>query len=128
MKVKIIKKENTVIRIFKAGAISFFITLLLIAALSGIIYFTDVSDGFISNSAKTVKYISALLAGFLCGKGVQGKGFIHGAVASMLYMSVLCLIGIMISGGNTDASCLRYVLTGTLVGAVGGVIGINCRR
>lgn len=127
MKTKIMKRENSIVRIFKAGAVSFIVTIILIAVLSGIIYFTDVSDRFISNSALALKYISALFAGFLCGKGAQGKGFLCGAAASAVYMVVLCLAGIMISGGAVDESCLRYVLTGALAGAIGGVIGINCR-
>lgn len=127
MKAKVVKRENYVVRCVRACVIAFLCAVILMALLSVIIYFSGAGDEITEKSAAMIKYISAAIAAFLCARGAKGKGFLCGAAAAVLYISILYLAGIAMCGNIPDGSFAKYIVTSGITGAISGIAGINMK-
>ena len=112
--------------LFKGVIISLIVTLILLMVSSLIITYTGVSENAIPMFAMASAVISIISGSVASSKTAKSKGYLNGALCGLLYILLLYAIASLISekiGFNGHTAILFAV--GAVVGAVGGVIGIN---
>ena len=113
----------------KGYLIAFLITIIVISVISVVLTYVDVSDRIIEKAEQAAKYFSAMLAGFLCARGGRKRGYLTGGTAALIYMTLLCAAGLCIFGNKSaNPYIIKQLVTGTLCGALGGIMGINCKK
>ena len=76
------------------------------------------------NILVAINLLIIAITGFFAARRVGGRGWLHGAVAGLVFTGLLLLLGSMgltISAGTL----LLLLLMGIVLGAVGGIIGVN---
>lgn len=104
------------------GLIIMLILTVIFALFSGVLFRLEQSK---LNLIFLVKNIILLLfIGFYVAKNVERNGWLNGAVAGLIYMVILILIG-SISVPLTLTNILFMALLGLILGSIGGILGIN---
>ena len=116
----------------KKYAVSFIIslclTLVLLSALSIIFSFLAPPSWLLDSFHNYIFIFSAFIAAFLCAKASSGRGFLTGIIASNLYILLLIALGGLVFKNSLESlSFVKIFIPGTICGAVGGILGINCK-
>lgn len=107
---------------------AFLITVILQAVLSVAFAFFPPSGKVFEILNAASSYFSAFICAVFCARTCGKKGFLTGAAASDVYMAVLIFFGVLIFKNCYDLSSLLKIFSiSSLCGAVGGIIGINCK-
>ena len=75
---------------------------------------------------QAITMVSIVAAALYCGKKVKSKGWLYGMIVGILF--VLLMIPISMMWGQTpvfDRYFAAKIIMGSLVGLIGGVIGVN---
>lgn len=111
-----------------AFALAFAITAALLAILSVIFAFLPPPLWLLTLIHNYCSYFSAFLAAFLCGRKSKGRGFLTGIVTATVYMAVLLALGGLFFKTMVSFPVLiKALVPCALCGAVGGILGINCK-
>ena len=103
------------------------VVLLFVAAL--IATFQAFSDQTISVIVNIITALGVSMCGFFAGRHFNSKGLIFGALSGIIYSSLLCLIGNLISHTfHFGTNSVTALIIGLICGAVGGIVGINTKR
>lgn len=106
--------------------IALFLSLVIFVIFACLITYTSLPERYTSPVVVVTTYVSVFLAGLITARGARSKGWLNGAVTGLLYMLVVYLAGVL---GTTaplfNTAMLGRVLAALLVGAVGGIVGIN---
>lgn len=107
---------------------AFLVTLILGALLCIIFSFFPPGEKLLEILNGSSGYFSAFLAAIFCARLCGKRGFLTGMVCSDIYMTLLFLCGIIFFSNSYDfLSILKIFAASSLCGAVGGIIGINCK-
>lgn len=118
--------KNSIVLIFKAVAVSYIISLVLLLPTTLLAVLQAFSDKGIYIAANIITAFGTAVAGFIVGRRVGGKGIFFGACSGIIYTLFLCVVGnIIAETGAVGTSCLTAAVIGILCGAVGGIAGIN---
>ncbi len=110
----------------KGVLISFIVTLVLLAVSSLVITYTGVSENVIPAVALGSAVISIVSGSVLSAKKASSKGYLNGALCGVIYVAVLYIIASLVSERfEFNAHTAVLFAIGIVVGALGGVIGIN---
>lgn len=129
-------KTNTVhsgqsdfIYILSSAAVGFVLTIVLLFVASALAATACLPEAIVSLIVTAVTYLSVGVSGFRSARGIGRSGLISGAVTGLIYVTVLYLIGSIVSGNfMVSSSSAVNALICVLSGAVGGLIGINLRH
>jgi len=71
----------------------------------------------------------ALLSGsFVSGKRAGRKGWYFGGILGLLYGIIVLAIGFLSFDRGLDLQTLAFIAAAFLIGAVGGIMGVNTRK
>ena len=117
---------------FRKYAFSFLIalclTLVLMSAISLVFSFFSPPSWLLESLYSYVYIFSSFIAAFLCAKVSSGRGLITGIIASNLYILLLIALGGLVFKNSFESlSFVKIFIPGTVSGAVGGILGINCK-
>ncbi len=123
-----VNKSFDLLYILKSVVISYAISVVLLFFSALFATYQCLSDKGISVLVNIITAIGVLICGFLSGRNSSRGGIFSGATAGIIYTSLLCLIGNLISktfvfGSNS----ITALVIGLICGAVGGIVGINMR-
>lgn len=114
--------------ILKAFLSSIIFTLLMFLIFSIVITYTPLSNAYADTIVEIITLISALLGGFIAGKGATSKGWLYGAGVALFYILLKLILSMVFSDkGIFNLSSLVSVIISSVVGALGGIIGINAK-
>ena len=109
-------------------AAAFFITLILQAVLCVIFSFFSPHKALLNILSSASSYFSSFLAALFCARMCGKRGFLTGAVGADIYMALLIFFGAIIFKNSYALSDLLKIFSlSSLCGAIGGIIGINCK-
>ncbi|MBE7028611.1 MAG: TIGR04086 family membrane protein [Ruminococcaceae bacterium] len=110
----------------KGIIISFAVTLILLTAASLIITYTGVSENVIPAVSLASAVISIVSGSIASAKKTLSRGYLNGALCGGIYIAILYIIASLLSE-RIDFTTHTAVLfaIGIVVGALGGIIGIN---
>jgi len=120
------ESESKIILMIKTLILAFAISFVCIIIYSIILSFTSVSDNTMAIITQIITMISIVIAALYCGKKVKSKGWLYGMIVGLLF--VLLMIPISMIWGQTptfDKYFTAKIIMGTLVGFIGGIIGVN---
>ena len=113
-------------RILKGVLISMLISVVLLLLGALLLTFTSMPESFIPAIVEAITLISIFAAGIKCAKGAQKAGWLFGMSAAVGYYIALVVISMLTLGGiSFGASNLGSISAGLIVGAIGGIVGIN---
>ena len=118
--------ENKIILMIKTLFLAFIVSFVCIIIYSIILSFTSVSDSTMAIITQIITMISIVVAALYCGKKVKSKGWLYGLLVGLLF--VLFMIPISMIWGQTptfDKYFVAKIIRGSLVGLIGGIIGVN---
>lgn len=106
--------------------IGFILTFLVIAVLSAIMLFADISDGVLSAIVLVMTIAIDILIGVFSVKNTKNRGWLHGSLAGVIYIILLTLLSMLIFDGFSITPNFYFMLLmGLFGGACGGIIGVN---
>ena len=119
-------------KILKKMAVSVFIslvvTLVVTAAFSLALPHFGAADKISDVLGWALRILVCFLAAFLCARGSKSKGFITGALTGLFCALVLfALNGVVTRQIMPMLSAIKNLSLCVLSGAIGGILGINCR-
>ena len=109
------------------GAIAgLLVTLLLLCLLAIVMLWVDLDDGPTRMIMDVLGGIGALVAGFVAGRGARARGLVHGGMTGLIFTVLVLVIGVLFFGATfTFWPWLLRLAAGTVLGALGGIAGIN---
>lgn len=111
---------------FKGLGISFILTFILLLVVTLLLRFSSIREVHMSLMNNFVLTISIVLASALVGRRVKEMGWLNGAVVGFLYYLVILLINLVFNRPfNFNLFLVFKLLTSTILGVIGGMIGIN---
>ncbi|MFY9393709.1 MAG: TIGR04086 family membrane protein [Halanaerobiales bacterium] len=111
--------------IFKGVILGLLIILILtviFALFSGILF--RLEEAQLSKVFLVKNIILLLIIGFYVAKNVERNGWLNGAVAGLIFMLVLILLG-SISVPLSFTNVIFMAFLGLILGSIGGILGIN---
>lgn len=104
-------------------------TFLAFLILAVVMTFTTVGESAAEKSVIAITVAAVIIAGFLQAKSASSRGWMWGALGGLIYTAVLWIISgaAMGSFGFGIKTIIAFVLS-AVVGAAGGIIGINSRK
>lgn len=110
----------------KGVILAFCLTLVLLTVSSLVVTYTNVSENAIFALSLTCAVISMGAGSISAAKTAARRGYLKGALCGGTYVLVLYIIASLINGGFIFTShTLMLFAIGVIVGALGGIIGIN---
>ncbi|MEW9667242.1 TIGR04086 family membrane protein [Ammoniphilus sp. 3BR4] len=101
--------------------------LVLVGSLitSLMLQFSNLSEFSLSYFTYTVNGLSLLIGGLIAGKKGGHKGWYFGGLTGLAYFVFIVLVGFLALDVTPQLSALFYLAFAFLVGAVGGIFGVN---
>lgn len=115
--------------VLKSIIISYLFTFLVFAVVSAVITYTAFPEKYIDTVVLITTILSIVISGMLVSTGARAHGWLNGGIGGFVYMLVLWILGIVFSDGVAFSKDKIFMLVlGFVLGAVGGIIGINMKR
>lgn len=122
-------KKNTASYLLKGLVAALVVTFIFMAVAAALVTYTNMNESFISYISFASTCISALICGFVAGRGVNSKGVLWGVFLGLVYAVIM--IAIIKAVAKTDTlgtSVIWTVVQAVLCGALGGILGINTKK
>jgi len=96
--------------------------------LSLLLWLTSMQENELSIYTYVVHGISVGIGGFVAGKRAGSKGWYQGGLTGALYGLIILIIGFLALDSPFDLAMIIGVAAVFLIGAVGGIMGVNTRN
>ncbi len=119
---------ETVWKNLKGFLYAFIVFILLTLLISAAVKFTPAPEGWSLYYMVGVLCISCLFLGLYIGNYIKKKGFVYGALYSIIFLLILSAFYMLAfsTGIEMGAGLVKYLIP-ILFGSVGGMIGVNLR-
>lgn len=120
---------ETVVKNLKGFLYAFILFALLTLLMSVAIKLTPAPEGWSLYYMIGVLCISCLFLGTYIGNHIKKKGFVYGALYSVIFLLVLSAFYMLAfsTGIDMGLGLIKYLIP-VLFGSVGGMIGVNLRN
>ena len=114
------------IKLLKGLGFSYLFTFVSFIIFSIILHFTNVSDGIIPGIILLISILSILTGSAICTKNASSQGWLWGSSVGLSYSLIIYIISsLTLTGFYVPLSSFYLILGYTVIGAIGGIIGIN---
>jgi len=119
---------GTILKNLKGFFFAIILFVLLTLLVSLLVRFTPAPEGWSLYYMIGVLCISCLFLGVYTGNHFKKKGFVYGALYSVIFMLILSAFYMLAfsTGIDVGAGLFKYLIP-VLFGSVGGMIGVNMR-
>jgi putative membrane protein (TIGR04086 family) len=120
---------ETVWKNLKGFLYSFLLFILMTLLISVIVKLTPAPEGWALYYMIGVLCISCLFLGTYIGNHIKKRGFVYGALYSIIFMLILSAFYMLAFSTGIDMGwgLIKYLIP-TLFGSVGGMIGVNIKN
>lgn len=124
-----INKDKNIYSIFKGFLVSLFLSLLFIFLYAVILVNTNIQENTIKPVIMTITGVSVLVGSSISSLRIKKNGIINGICVGGIYLiSLYVLSSIALCGFYFNLSSIIMILIGMVLGAVGGIIGVNFHK
>ena len=124
-----VNKKSKVIPIMVGFLISLILSVVTLYIYAVILVNTGVQENTIKPVVITISSVSLLIGSSISSLKTKSKGIINGICVSLMYlMSMYVLSSIILCGFSLNLSSLIMIICGIILGAIGGVIGVNIKK
>lgn len=115
--------------VLKSIIVSYAFTFIVFLVFAAIITYTGFPETYIDMVVIITTVLSILISGMIVSAGARSRGWLNGGIGGFVYMLVLVVLGMAFSDGALfDKTDVLMLVLGFVLGAVGGIIGINMKR
>jgi putative membrane protein (TIGR04086 family) len=119
-------KSSKYMIMLKSILVCFIISFIMILIYALILSFSSISDASMSRVTQTILIISVAIASAYGGKRTRQRGWLFGAVLGLIFSILLVPFGMAVGQDFViDIFLLAKMLVTAVVGAIGGIIGVN---
>ncbi|MCF6092753.1 TIGR04086 family membrane protein [Microaerobacter geothermalis] len=93
-----------------------------------ILKLTSVREASIPYFTYGINTLALLIGGFIAGKRSQQRGWYSGGLTGLMYGIVILLIGFLAFDAIISWIFLAYILVSFVLGAIGGILGVNMKK
>ena len=121
------EKEINIYGVFlKSLGVCFAISFVLIILYALILSFTSMSDSSMNMTMQIIMIVSITISSIYGGKKIFRKGWLFGIVLGLVFTFLLVPLSIGFGQSfSLDKYFMAKMLTGSAVGLIGGIIGVN---
>mgnify|MGYP000106766280 FL=1 len=124
-----VEKNNTITIIAKGYVFSLIISLISLFIYAIILVNTNIQENTIKPVVITITGISILVGSSITSSKIKKNGIVNGVCVGGLYLgSLYILSSIAFSGFSLTLSSIIMIVIGSILGGIGGIIGVNIRR
>ncbi|MDD2481474.1 MAG: TIGR04086 family membrane protein, partial [Lutispora sp.] len=110
----------------KSIFLALIISLICIIIYAIVLSITPVSDNTMSVITQVITMISIVAASLYCSRKIRSKGWLYGIIIGIIFVLVIIPISMIWGQMPTfDKYFVAKLLMASLVGLVGGIIGVN---
>lgn len=129
MKNNIKIENNNFIQMVKGYVISLIVSLISLFIYAVILVNTNIQENTIKPVIITLTAISILIGSSISSLKIRKNGIINGIIVAIMYvLSLYILSSIAICGFAFNLSSIIMIVVGIIIGALGGIIGVNIGR
>jgi putative membrane protein (TIGR04086 family) len=110
----------------KSLGICFLVSFVMIVLYALILSFTSVSDSSMNTTIQVIMIVSITLSSIFGGRKISRKGWLFGLALGIVF--TILLVPLSMGFGQSfsfDRFFLAKLLMGSVVGLIGGIIGVN---
>jgi putative membrane protein (TIGR04086 family) len=93
-----------------------------------LLQFSSISETSMPYFTYTINGFSLFIGGLLAGRKGGHRGWYYGGLTGIFYFLVIATIGFLAFNVNPQVSSLVYLTISFMIGAVGGIFGVNFSR
>ena len=121
-------QSNDLLLILKGSILSVIITIICFIIFAFIMKIGNLHEDIISPVNQVIRIISIVIGSAIAARASNNKGWLKGAATGILYMIWAVLISFIFENQvKFDSILLSDMALGLVVGAIGGIIGINLK-
>lgn len=122
-------KNNNLKIILKGYICAIILSIILLFIYSIILTNTNIQENTIKPVIITITSISILVGSSLSTIKIKKNGILNGLVIGGIYFVTLYLLSsISITGFSINLSSIILIASGTIIGGIGGIIGVNINK
>ena len=122
-------KKTVTGNIIRSLTVSMIFTFVAFLIFAVIISFSSLSEASAETIVNIVTFTAVIISGFTAAKNANSKGWIWGAAGGGLYIGTVIVAGLLANNSSSLAiGTLGFFLISVLIGAIGGIAGINLRK
>lgn len=115
--------------ILKSVGIGYGFSLICFLILAVIVTYTRLSETIVPTITQGIIIIGLTISGAGAAIKAKSKGWLYGIICGVLFIAVIVIVSwIAVDGFSFDKYVISKIVLGILVGAIGGMIGINLAR
>ncbi|OGO76889.1 MAG: hypothetical protein A2Y23_07870 [Clostridiales bacterium GWB2_37_7] len=119
-------KNNTYMIMLKSLLFCLITSFVMILVYALILSFSSISDASMSKVTQTILIISIAISSAYGGKKTRRRGWLFGAVLGLIFTILLIPFGMALGQVFLmDINLIAKLLVAVVVGAIGGIIGVN---
>ncbi|ADL08128.1 TIGR04086 family membrane protein [Thermosediminibacter oceani] len=120
------QKKLYVFRVCSGIFNAYLLTVFFFLALSGVLYFTTISEDIIPKAVIVIGALSIAIGSLNATRDLDHSGWLHGGLIGLFYVGILMILRFFIAReAGYDAGTFVDLLMGFLIGALAGAIGVN---
>ncbi len=121
-------QNSRIKNIGKGVLITFLTSIILLAILSLILAYTDVSEKIVDPAIIVITAISTILGGIVGSIKIKKNGLLNGGIIGGIYICLIYLLSSIANWNfNINIRSLIMIIMGIGFGIIGGIIGVNKR-
>lgn len=122
------KEEKNIIRLIKGSISSIIISVIFLFVYAIVLTYTTVPESTMPLVITVIIGVSILIGSSISSMQIKKNGFINGGVVGLIYMLFLYISSSMaLSGFSINLNTLILIISGIVVGMIGGIIGVNIK-
>ncbi|AOZ91883.1 TIGR04086 family membrane protein [Paenibacillus crassostreae] len=96
--------------------------------LSLLLWLSGMQEHELAKYTYIIHGISSAIGGIVSGKRSGSKGWVHGGITGLLYGIIILLIGFLALDNSFTTNDLIGICVSIIIGATGGMFGINLKK
>jgi putative membrane protein (TIGR04086 family) len=109
-----------------SGLVYAFLTMGIASLIvSFILAFTAQNEDSLSFFVYFIHALSIFIGAYVCGKRTINKGWYHGGILGVIYGLIIIIVGFLSFNHGLGLQSLVAMFAAFLLGALGGILGVN---
>ena len=125
--IKLAEKPRIGVAVVVSGILGMAFSMVCLLCMAFMVAYSNLSEAYAARLVGWITYGSALLAGLFAGRAAKRRGWLSGILSGGAYLFAVRLIG-AIWARSVNRGMFLSILLGAILGAVGGIVGINLSR
>lgn len=122
-------KTNNIMKICIGSIVSILIAMCMFTVYAYLIANTQINDNSISKVVFAISVISITIGSVISSLKIRKNGIINGSIVGIIFIITINIISIIINNNyHTSLKTVILIIGSIIIGAIGGVIGINTRK